>query len=201
MSTSWSAEVCLTYISYTRLSKVIQDFTNQIYWVMNPTTQGAWGWRGRQSIVSPCVSHPPADCSSCPAQASAAAPHSTVHPDQPTRGNMSRGNHKNLKLWVCFECKNLHVLRHYFMHVEICNLSSKPGNTMYLLCSQNQSYSIRLGTKHTVQCMVWCRSTCSSVVMHHAAMCLTAVKWEQRAVRRRGRSERRDYMIFRTCRP
>ena len=49
--------------------------------------------------------------------------------------------------------------------------------------------------------MVWCRSTCAIVVMHHAAMCLTAVKWEQRAVRRRGRSERRDYMIFRTCRP
>jgi len=30
--------------------------------------------------------------------------------------------------------------------------------------------------------------------VHHAAMCLTAVKWEQRAVRRRGRSERRDYI-------
>jgi len=42
---------------------------------------------------------------------------------------------------------------------------------------------------------------CSIVLMHHAAMCLTAEKWEQRAVRRRGRRKRRDYMIFRTCRP
>ena len=57
--------------------------------------------------------------------------------------------------------------------------------------------------------MVWCRSTCAIVVMHRAAMCLTAVKWEQRAVRRRGRSERSwDFRegstagatISRTCR-
>jgi len=48
--------------------------------------------------------------------------------------------------------------------------------------------------------------------MHCAAMCLTAVKWEQRVVRRidgeeeeelglQGRVNRRDYMIFRISRP